>query len=150
MNTYPSVAYDPTDEMFKLWYNGFICCTKGQTCPSPDYPAALPTCVGSVGQGKIAEGTQSRKTATMYAHSADGKTWFQPSLGQVPWPFPNSSAANNIAFSSGTADPNRGILLDVHESNSSRRFKAFGSFNKFNGGATSAVLGSVFSENGKV
>jgi len=106
-------------------YNGIICCNQGLMCPSTDYRRPLPMCDAEAAD--VARESHSR-TATMYAESTDGRNWTQPQLGQVPWPFFNSSKANNIAFSSGDADPNRGVLLDRQETNASRRFKAFGRY----------------------
>ena len=41
----------------------------------------------------------------------------------------NGSTANNIILDAGDVDGNRGIYLDPHESNASRRFKLFGGMN---------------------
>lgn len=139
-NTYPSVAYDRKAQLYKLWYNGIICCEKGLMCPSTDYRWLLPACdagrdddvagTATAGHNRSSapplSGASYRRTATMYAESVDGKNWSQPHLGQVPWPHMNSSRNNNIAFGSGTSDANRGVFLDPHEKNASRRFKAFG------------------------
>ena len=56
----------------------------------------------------------------------DGIKWHKPSLGLVPF---NGSTANNIILDAGDVDGNRGIYLDPHESNASRRFKLFGGMN---------------------
>ena len=59
---------------------------------------------------------------TYYAESEDGVHWVKPELGLVDW---MGSKANNIVLSTNT-DPNRGVFLDTHETNSSRKFKMFG------------------------
>jgi hypothetical protein len=121
-NTYPTVAYDTADKMYKMWYNGFVGCKSSRKgfCPNKNYPIPNPS-----------NGTLS---ATFYAESTDAITWSKPDLGIVKW---NGSSANNIAFTSGSTDPNRGIFLDLHEADPSKKFKAFGALPKFVGVMTS-------------
>ena len=61
---------------------------------------------------------------TYYAESTDGVSWVKPSLGLVEFA---GSKSNNIVLNTN-CDPNRGVFLDSHETNASRRFKMFGSF----------------------
>ncbi len=129
-------------DIFQLWYNGHASCTRNRastTCPSTDYPnrTSVPVTDRSIG-------------ATYYAESSDGLSWTRPALGQVPWPTVNGSKANNMAFDGGSADTNRGVYLDPHEDDPSRKYKAFGSFKTFNGQSVgSSRLGIVTSPDGK-
>jgi hypothetical protein len=63
----------------------------------------------------------------LYAESADGLVFTKPALGIVSW---NGSTANNIVLDAGSQDYNRGVFLDRHEANASRRFKLFGGINQ--------------------
>ena len=127
-NTYPTVAYDAKDAKFKMWYNGVgnCSCAKGHRactvanrstmspgdgmCPHLGYNYTTTTFGGS-SLGK-----------TYYAESGDGIHWERPALGVVDF---LGSKSNNIVLETNT-DPNRGVFLDEHESNASRRFKMFG------------------------
>lgn len=117
-NTYPTAAFDPLDKMWKIWYNTNTRCPPGQAlgfCPHLSYPAEwLPAVQGA------------HETATLYAESADGLVFTKPNLGIVSW---NGSTSNNIVLDAGSQDYNRGVLLDLHETNLSRRFKLFGGIN---------------------
>ena len=120
LNTYPTVAFDPTVRKYKLWYNGLTSCPPDMypgpgMCPHPGYPPAwLPSI------------QREQRTATFYAESDDGLRRTKPSLGVVSW---NGTTANNIVVDAGNCDGNRGIFLDPHERNASRRFKIFGERN---------------------
>ena len=63
------------------------------------------------------------RTATLYAESTDGLAFIKPNLGIVSW---NGSKSNNIVLDAGAYDYNRGVFLDDHDQNISRRFKLFG------------------------
>ena len=120
LNTYPTVAWDRTARKYKLWYNGLTSCPKGMypgpgMCPRPNYPAAWLSAID-----------REQRTATFFAESDDGVRWIKPSLGVVAW---NGSTANNIVVDAGNCDGNRGVFLDPHEKNASRRFKLFGERN---------------------
>ena len=112
-NTYPTVAYDPTDGLFKAWYNSWVNCSSRTAgfCPNKNYPK------GHEFKGRVG--------ATLYAESHDRVNWTKPNLGIVAW---NGSKNNNIVFTTGSLDPNRGVLLDHHATDPAERFKAFGSF----------------------
>ena len=124
-NTYPTAAYDPKEKKYKLWYDGVgdCGCAKGKkTCTVAD--GGLST-AGMCPHLKYNYSTTFGKGGpgfTYYAESTDGVTWTKPSLGQVEF---GGSKANNIVLST-TSDPNRGVFLDEHETNSSRRYKMFG------------------------
>ena len=64
----------------------------------------------------------SNLALTYYAESSDGVAWDKPDLGLVEF---LGSTKNNIVLNTNS-DPNRGVFLDVHETNASRRFKMFG------------------------
>ena len=84
-------------------------------CPHLGYPKEwLPALMGA------------HATGTLYAESTDGVLFVKPSLGIVEW---NGSTANNIVLDAGSNDYNRGVFLDTHEKNASRRFKLFGGVN---------------------
>lgn len=76
---------------------------------------------------------------TYYAESADGISWVKPNLNLVDFA---GSKANNIVLNTNT-DPNRGVFLDTHEVNASRRFKMFGSFGSQGTQRTGTRRGSV-------
>lgn len=143
-NTYPTVIFDPNADnqgLYKLWYNALASCGAAAStmCPSTDYPNRTHPPI-----------TDRKIQATLYAESPDGLEWTRPALGQVGWPDLNSSKANNIAIDAGSADPNRGVYLDTHESDPARRYKAFGSFTAFNNQSIGrSKLGIVSSPDGK-
>jgi hypothetical protein len=121
-NTYPTVVYDADNKLYQMWYNGFVGCSNKRKgfCPNKNAPPP--------------NNFTKTLSATFYAESSDAITWNKPSLGNVEW---NGSTANNIAFTSGTTDPNRGVFLDLHETEPSKKYKAFGSLPKFVGVMTS-------------
>ena len=103
-------------------YNGLSSCPEHMypnpgMCPHRGYPARWRSA-----STQYAE----MRTATFYAESTDGLRWTKPSLGLVSW---NGSTDNNIVVDAGTCDGNRGVYLDSHDTNASRRFKLFGSVN---------------------
>ena len=146
-NTYPTAAWDASDQMYKVWYSepstppwrtrthavhradGLVglcasaaladtntMCMAGSRglgfCPHLGYnPTWLPSVMGE------------HRTATLYAESTDGLSFTKPNLGIVSW---NGSKSNNIVLDAGANDYNRGVFLDGHDQNASRRFKLFG------------------------
>ena len=118
VNTYPTAAWDPADRKYKLWYNSNTKCVgpgHSVACPHLGYPVKwLPAIMGE------------QRTATLYAESSDGITWIKPKLGIVSW---NGSKANNIVLDAGAWEGDRGVFLDPHDTNASRRFKLFGGIN---------------------
>jgi len=145
-NTYPSVIHRPdigTNGTFQLWYNGFASCggNKASTmCPATDYPNRTHV-----------PATDRKISATFFAQSSDGLHFTRPSAEQVPWPTMSGSKSNNMVLDCGSSDPNRGVYYDKHETNVSRRYKAFGSFGAFNGASVgSSKLGTVVSADGIV
>ena len=100
-NGYPNVHYDPAGRPpYKLWYD---CCI-------------------SVASRSVCTGKDTK--ATLYAESHDGLEWHKPQLGLVDF---HNSTANNIVMS-GTHG--LGIFYDSNEVDASRRFKAFGRFQR--------------------
>jgi hypothetical protein len=141
-NTYPTAAYDPADRKYKLWYNSNTKCALPRSagnCPHLGYPAKwLPAVMGEV------------RTATLYAESEDGLTFNKPNLGIVSW---NGSTANNIVLDAGANDYNRGVFLDLHDTNVSRRFKLFGGIDlppDTPTGSPPTTLRTAVSKDGKV
>ena len=104
-------------------------------CPHLGYPKEwLPALMGA------------HATGTLYAESKDGLTFVKPSLGIVEW---NGSTANNIVLDAGSNDYNRGVFLDTHEKNASRRFKLFGGVNIPYVKPPGSTLRSAVSKDGK-
>jgi hypothetical protein len=131
-NTYPSVVYDATQKIFKMWYNSNINCSTAffSVCPHLNYSFPRPRLGGQGG-------------ATLYAESTHaGGPWHKPSLGLNIW---NGSKENNIAVST-PGDPNRGVFLDKAAS-TAERYKMFG---LFGGRSGPAGLGTMSSADGKV
>ena len=146
-NTYPTAAYDSKEKKYKLWYNGVgdCGCAKGKkSCTLADGGLSRPGMCPHLNYNYSTTFGAGGPGFTFYAESDDGVSWTKPSLGQVRltstfplaahfliqiWKSPcveqvayGGSKANNIVLSS-TADPNRGVFLDEHETNSSRRYK---------------------------
>jgi hypothetical protein len=139
-NTYPTITYDATDSKYKLWYNGCGDCG----CRADGHQGNFKACPVVAPFGPTTETNLSSNgmcphlgynysdmqfggenlALTYYAESTDGVSWVKPSLGLVDFA---GSKANNIVLNTNT-DPNRGVFLDAHEANASRRFKMFGSF----------------------
>eukprot|EP01048_Picozoa_sp_COSAG05_P000848 COSAG05_NODE_26_length_29797_cov_35.911139_11_plen_542_part_00 len=134
-NTYPTITYDTTVSKYKLWYNGCgdCRCAKGVKSCSVVAPFG-PTTPNKLSNNGMCPHLGYNYTEmkfggpnlalTYYAESTDGVSWAKPELGLVDFA---GSKANNIVLSTNT-DPNRGVFLDAHETNASRRFKMFGSF----------------------
>jgi hypothetical protein len=118
-NTYPTVAYDAKEKLYKMWYNGNTDCGpaggrhKMGMCPHLKYNYSL----------KLVQGKKSNG-ATMYAESkAANGPWTKPDLGLIEW---NGTKHNNIVLQTPT-DPNRGVFLDSNPtSDPAQRFKMFG------------------------
>lgn len=155
-NTYPTIAYDKTDSKYKLWcaamlalfpagsfqligqqsihvrYNGCggCACKDAKTCTVvPPFAPTTPTNLSKNGMCPhlgynytAMKFDGSNLALTYYAESSDGVAWDKPDLGLVEF---LGSKNNNIVLNTNS-DPNRGVFLDVHETNASRRFKMFG------------------------
>ena len=124
-NTEPSIEHD--GDTWHLFWNSHFECGVGSRgregmCPHETYAAQFP---GFVPTNRNC-GTQGGPTCAAgveYATSKDGVRWIKPSLGLVSF---NGSTENNIIISANGTDPDLGFILDHHEKNSSRKWKAFG------------------------
>ena len=70
-------------------------------------------------------------SATLYATSIDGVAWSKPELSVVDYKWNGTAAVSvgpNNMLLLARGNPDRGVMHDAHERNSSRRYKAFGSF----------------------
>lgn len=139
-NTYPSVVWDEKEHIFKAWYNANVDCGTQASlmCPNTAYKFNV----------SMATQTASRRSATLYAESADGLSWKRPALGLVPWGR-DGSTANNIVLDSGGVDPNRGVFLDPSETDPSRRFKMIGSVDRSLPATPGASFATFASEDGR-
>eukprot|EP00937_MAST-01D_sp_MAST-1D-sp2_P007180 g7180.t1 len=130
-NSYPNVVHDPSDPegAYRLWYGGFIACTK---C--------------DVSQG------ENRVNAWHYANSSDGLQWSKPSLNIFD--LSKCSQCSPAARAAGTANnvlmsgDGMGLYRDNADTNASRRFKAFGTGCFGAGGAEGCVSGVGVSADG--
>jgi hypothetical protein len=130
-NAYPNVVHSPGDPNgdFRLWYGGFIACED---------------CAQGAGKHRV--------NAWHYANSSDGLIWEKPELGIFD--LSKCSRCSAAARAAGTKNnvlmspsDGMGILLDEQDSNSSRRFKAFGT-GCFSSGSDGCVSGVGVSADG--
>lgn len=103
------VLYDEQERIFKMWYS------------SPEYVPPPPRKPGNA---------YVIRWHLSYATSKDGVHWEKPNLGQVMF---QGNTNNNLVFDSVTSNANpkhvwlyRQVLLDPHDSDPSRRYKAVG------------------------
>lgn len=114
-NLYPNIIYDPTERLYKLWYNVFIRASQSEETQLGGREGVPYT------GGKIKDGL-------LYAISADGVTWSKPDLGLVSF---DGSTDNNIVL-----DPSQhgihglGVLRDDADPDADRLYKAFFRDNK--------------------
>lgn len=80
-NLYPNIVYDPTDRLYKVWYNPFI--VDGAVADTPDEKKSATKYYW----------TPNREAAVCYAFSEDGIHWTKPELGLIEY---NGSTRNNI------------------------------------------------------
>ena len=100
-NGYPNVHYDAEESPpFKLWYD---CCVE-------------------VASRSVCHGSDTK--ATLYAESHDGLEWHKPNLGLTDF---RGSMQNNIVLRDSHG---LGVFRDPHETDPSRKYKAFGRFQK--------------------
>ncbi len=105
-NLYPSVIYDDTMDLFRIWYKCFVHdAGSGQT--SPRQRPAVPYRHGA------------RQRGLLYASSHDGLSWTKPSLGVVEF---GGSTSNNIVL----LDVEGGVFKDERDPDAARRYKFFG------------------------
>jgi len=108
-NVYPSVVRDPDSGLFRVWY--FNCLTDSDMAAVPlSQRASHPY------------GSPHREDGLLYAESVDGFTWSKPELGLIEF---QGSSANNIVMSTESHGIHAGgVLLDEHETDKARRYKA--------------------------
>jgi len=124
------VFYDETDRLFKMWYSVW-----------PEFVATKDAGGGyrnnwtRKGDGFVREEVpdpynfdfgDDSKRLLCYATSKDGFHWEKPNLGKVEF----QGSRNNNILPAGTRSPD---ILDTHEQDPSRRFKAAASDFKFTG-----------------
>jgi hypothetical protein len=98
-NLYPNVLWDEQEQVFKLWYKCVL--ADKEVIAQMDQPST----VHDVGW------------YLLYSTSKDGIVWDKPKLGLHEF---NGSAETNIV---ARDTPNVGVFKDLHEADSSRRYK---------------------------
>ena len=127
-NTELSTIYDPVATRWHMYWNSHFECGAAAhnrpagMCPHDSYAARFPGIKPSNSKCGVGGGATCA-SGVEYASSVDGIRWVKPTLGLVAF---NWSKANNILVSANGTDPDLGFYLDLHETNLSRRFKAFG------------------------
>lgn len=104
-NSYPTVIYDPQDQLFKLFYSIIV---EDQECVNNPVSERL---------GKTYHPRSDRVVALGYAQSKDGIHWEKPNLGIVDY---HGSKENNLLIINAHG---AGVFLDEAESDQSRRYK---------------------------
>ena len=104
-NSYPTVIYDPQDQLYKLFYSIIV---EDQECTDTPVPERL---------GKTYHPRSDRVVALGYAQSADGIHWEKPDLGLVEW---HGSTANNLLLIKAHG---AGVMLDEADPDPARRYK---------------------------
>jgi hypothetical protein len=119
-NTYPTTRFDAEAGLYKVWWNAFV----GNFHPHPKWASQNP----GLSPPPKSSGLNS---ATLYATSRDGINWTKPKLDVVDYKWngtaPVSVGKNNMLLLAA-GNPDRGVMYDSHDSNHSRRYKAFGSW----------------------
>ena len=136
-NTYITARYDHVMKKTRLWWNSQLTCKgDGTTTISPKDQCGHPTWHST----KAFEGywpqQDSLKGGLLYAEAdAEGVAFTKPELRIIPGMAYDTKQKKNVVFSNTSnillqayADPNRGVIYDTHDTNASRRYKAFGSF----------------------
>ena len=117
-NLYPNVIFDPTDNLYKCWYNPFIIDVATSDTPPAQrergaYRAALD-------RARAAEHVRKhREMGVCYAVSTDGIRWDRPELDLIEF---NGSTRNNLVMRDVHGV---GVTLDPHDPDPAGRFKAF-------------------------
>lgn len=106
-NLYPNVMYDQEDQLYKCWYSPFIVdnSSKGMILEER--------------QKKIYNCGPGREMGVCYATSKDGIVWDKPELNLVEFKGNNK---NNLVY---RGPHGAGILKDLREKDSSKRYKMF-------------------------
>ena len=104
-NSYPTVIYDPQDELYKLYYSIIV---EDEECRT--YPV-------SERLGRTYVPRYDRLVALGYAQSKDGWHWEKPNLGLVDY---HGSKNNNLLLIKAHG---AGVFLDEKETDPSKRFK---------------------------
>ena len=108
-NVYPSVVRDPDSGLFRVWYFSFLTDSDMAEVPLTERPSRT-------------YGSPDREDGLLYAESLDGITWSKPELGLIEF---QGSTANNIVMSTESHGIHAGgVLLDEHETDPARRYKA--------------------------
>jgi len=108
-NVYPSVVRDPDSGRLHVWYFSFLTDSDMAAVPLAD-------------RATRTYGSPDREDGLLYAESDDGLVWSKPDLGLIEF---QGSTANNIVMSTQSHGIHAGgVLLDEHETDSARRYKA--------------------------
>ena len=108
-NVYPSMVLDPDFGLFRVWYFSFLTDSDMADIPLAERPFRT-------------YGSPVREDGLLYAESRDGITWSKPELGLIEF---QGGTANNIVMSTESHGIHSGgVLLDEHETDPVRRYKA--------------------------
>lgn len=108
-NVYPSIVRDPKSHAYRAWYFSFLTDSDMADVPLDQ-------------RGSRNYGSPEREDGLLYAESLDGITWDKPNLGLIEF---KGSTANNIVMSTESHGIHAGgVLLDDHDADPDRRYKA--------------------------
>ncbi len=117
-NLYANVIFDPTDSLYKCWYNPFIIDVATiDTPPAQRQPGAYRAALAKAGAENHIR--KHREMGVCYAVSTDGIHWDRPELGLIEF---NGSTPNNLVMRDVHGV---GVMLDPHDLDPAGRFKAF-------------------------
>ena len=112
-----TLAFNPDDELYKLWYTLFII-DKAATLTPP--AERIRRRLGEVLHALRTKQAKVREVGLCYAVSRDGIAWEKPDLGLCQF---QNSRRNNIVKRKAHG---MGVFLDRLETDSGRRYKMFG------------------------
>lgn len=104
-NSYPTVIYDPEDNLYKLFYSIIV---EDLECINTPVSERV---------GKVYKPRSDRVVALGYAQSEDGLHWVKPNLGIVEY---HGSKENNLLIINAHG---AGVFLDEKEVDKSKRYK---------------------------
>ena len=117
-NLYPNVIFDPTDNLYKCWYNPFI--IDAATTDTPPAQRERGAYRAALARARADEHIRKhREMGVCYAVSTDGIRWQRPELGLIEF---NGSTRNNMVMRDVHGV---GVTLDPRDPDPAGRFKAF-------------------------